>query len=40
VNINKDLQEVESGDMDRIDLDQDKDRWWVVVNAAMNLWVP
>jgi hypothetical protein len=26
--------------MDRIDLDQDKDRWWVVVNAVMDLWVP
>ena len=26
--------------MDWIDLAQDKDRWWAVVNAVMNLWVP
>ena len=28
------------GDMDWIDLSQDRDRWWAVVNAAMNLLVP
>jgi hypothetical protein len=25
--------------MDWIELAQDRDRWWVLVNAAMNLWV-
>jgi hypothetical protein len=28
------------GDMDWIDMAQDRDRWWVVVNAVMNLRVP
>jgi len=28
------------GDMDWINLTQDKDRWWVLVNAVMNLLVP
>jgi hypothetical protein len=27
------------GDMDWIDLAQDRDRWWVLVNAVMNLRV-
>ena len=34
-----DLQEVIWG-MDWIDLAQDRDRWQVLVNAAMNVWVP
>jgi hypothetical protein len=28
------------GDMDWIDLAQDRDRWWALVNVVMNLWVP
>jgi len=27
------------GDMDWIDLAEDRDSWWVVVNSVMNLWV-
>jgi hypothetical protein len=39
-NIKMDLQEVRFGNMDRIDLAQDRDRWRVLVNAVMNLCVP
>jgi hypothetical protein len=28
------------GGMDWIDLDQDRDRWWALVNAVMSLQVP
>jgi hypothetical protein len=39
-NIKIDLQEMGCGDMDWIKLAQDRDRWWALVNAVMNLQVP
>ena len=39
-NIRTHLQEVGCGYMDRIGLAQDRDRWWTLVSAVMNLWVP
>jgi len=39
-NIEMDLQEMGSEGIDWIDLAQDTDRWWALVNAVMNLRVP
>jgi len=39
-NIKMGLQEVECGGMDWIDLAQDRNRWWALENAVMNLRVP
>jgi hypothetical protein len=39
-NIKMDFVEVGWGDVDWIDLAQDRDRWRALVNAVMNLWVP
>jgi hypothetical protein len=35
-----DDQEVGCGSMDWIDMAQDRDRWWTLVNASMNIRVP
>ena len=39
-NIKMDLHEAECGDMDWINLAQNRDRWRALVNVVMNLWVP
>jgi len=39
-NIKMYLQEVGWGGVDWIDLAQDRDRWWALLNAVMKLRVP
>jgi hypothetical protein len=35
-----DLREIGRGDMDWINLAEDRDQWRALVNTVMNLWVP
>ena len=39
-NIKVDLQEAGCGGKDWIDLAQDRDGWWALVNTVMNIRVP
>jgi hypothetical protein len=39
-NIRMDLGEVGWGDVDWIDLAQDRYKWTALVNSVLNLWVP
>jgi hypothetical protein len=39
-NIKMDLQELGSGDINWIELAQDRHRWWAIVNTVMNFRVP
>jgi len=35
-----DLQEVECGGMEWIEMAKDRDRWWALMRVVMNLQVP
>jgi hypothetical protein len=39
-NIEMDLREIGWGDMDWIDLAEDRDQWKSLVSTVMSLWVP
>jgi hypothetical protein len=39
-NIRIDLREIGWGDMDWVDLAQDRDQWRALVNMVINLWGP
>jgi hypothetical protein len=39
-NVKMDLREIDWSGMDWIDLAQDRDQWWALVNTVMNLRAP
>jgi hypothetical protein len=39
-NIKMDLQEMGCGSMDWIEMTEDKDSWWALVNTVMNIRLP
>jgi hypothetical protein len=39
-NIKMDLREIEWDGVDRIDMTQDRDQWWALVNTVLNLRFP
>jgi hypothetical protein len=39
-NIKIDIRELGLDGVDWIDLAEDRDQWWALVNTIMNLWVP
>ena len=39
-NIKMDLQDMGCGGMDLMELAEDRDSWWTLVNSVMNLRVP
>jgi hypothetical protein len=39
-NVKVDLKEIGCGCLNRIDLAEERDRWWNIVNTAMNLRAP
>jgi hypothetical protein len=39
-NIKIDLQEAGSESTDWVELALDRNRWWALVNAVMNIWIP
>jgi hypothetical protein len=39
-NIKMSLREIGCGSIDWIDLDQERDQWWALINAVINFRVP
>jgi hypothetical protein len=39
-NIKMGIREIGVGGVDWMHLAQDRNRWWILVNMVMNLWVP
>jgi len=39
-NVTTDLREIRWEGVDWMNLSQDRDKWWDLMNTVMNLWVP